>query len=182
MTNYYDIYWSPNPEVELGPDCWSWGTVTGTTAACGAHYVCCASLLDSRCVHLKRSCCRLDRSFCPLSLLLCRCIAVLRLRPVTARRSSTRTQLVVWDEAMPSPSLIANTVKCPAPDAALLYSASALTQHGMAQQHTAAVGWFLEMRRRSRHLFLRREGPVELPLHMLPLCCHSLITGYFHLF
>jgi hypothetical protein len=21
---------------------------------------------------------------------------------------------------------------------------------------------------------------MELPLHMLPLCCHSLITGYFH--
>jgi hypothetical protein len=24
------------------------------------------------------------------------------------------------------------------------------------------------------------EGEVVLPLHMLPLCCHSLITGYFH--
>jgi hypothetical protein len=23
-------------------------------------------------------------------------------------------------------------------------------------------------------------GDMELPLHMLPLCCHSLITGYFH--
>jgi hypothetical protein len=21
---------------------------------------------------------------------------------------------------------------------------------------------------------------MELPLHMLPLCCHSLTTGYFH--
>jgi hypothetical protein len=21
---------------------------------------------------------------------------------------------------------------------------------------------------------------MELPLHMLPLCCHSLVTGYFH--
>jgi hypothetical protein len=24
------------------------------------------------------------------------------------------------------------------------------------------------------------EGEMELPLHMLPLCCHSLTTGYFH--
>jgi hypothetical protein len=21
---------------------------------------------------------------------------------------------------------------------------------------------------------------MELPLHMLPLCCHSITTGYFH--
>jgi hypothetical protein len=28
--------------------------------------------------------------------------------------------------------------------------------------------------------FLKGEGEMELPLHMLPLCCHSLTTGYFH--
>ena len=27
---------------------------------------------------------------------------------------------------------------------------------------------------------LRYEGEMELPLLVLPLCCHSLITGYFH--
>lgn len=26
----------------------------------------------------------------------------------------------------------------------------------------------------------RLEGEMELPLHMLPLCCHSLCSGYFH--
>jgi hypothetical protein len=25
-----------------------------------------------------------------------------------------------------------------------------------------------------------KGGKMELPLHMLPLCCHSLTTGYFH--
>jgi hypothetical protein len=26
----------------------------------------------------------------------------------------------------------------------------------------------------------RKEGEMEVPLQMLPLCCNSLITGYFH--
>jgi hypothetical protein len=32
----------------------------------------------------------------------------------------------------------------------------------------------------SKYFFKGGEGEMELPLHMLPLCCHSLTTGYFH--
>jgi hypothetical protein len=29
-------------------------------------------------------------------------------------------------------------------------------------------------------LHIGKEGKMELPLHMLPLCCRFTITGYFH--
>jgi hypothetical protein len=34
--------------------------------------------------------------------------------------------------------------------------------------------------RKQQHVFERLEGEMELPLHALPLCCQSLVTGYLH--